>query len=518
MWPSAASVKWVKHWRMQKTKAVLVLDAKGDLVDVRKPDPLRQVRGEAQPPATLLSLVAALRKAATDDQVAAVFLRIGGLMCPMSRVEELREAVRSASQAKPIIGYMVAGGELEIALGASCSELHISPGGYASLSGFAQRSVLLRGLLQTVGLEPEVSQIGPWKGGHVLTGDPVDGAGEPREVKEQTVRMLEEQRRRYIDGVVSDIGRRSPELDASQIRSAFTALLSNGVMGHALASSQLFSSIRYEDEVACEVLVNAAPAGVAKGNQAVLKKHKPAVLWLTLPAYTKSSASNLGLEGYAKKTAWYKVMVGSPKTPTVGILHLTGQIFFGDGARSNTPRIFHEPVVAALRAAAERKDIASVVIRIDSPGGDALASELIWRAVGILGNEKPVVASMGSVAASGGYFIPMACDQIYAQPSTITGSIGVISARFSSEALLGTHRNKHLRTSRIHSTNGQWPMANASSAHSQTVSALLLCYDSFGQSGWVCGQMSQVPEREKIDSLKCSTRATGYGRRMNGRE
>ena len=92
MWPSAASVKWVKHWRMQKTKAVLVLDAKGDLVDVRKPDPLRQVRGEAQPPATLLSLVAALRKAATDDQVAAVFLRIGGLMCPMSRVEELRDA------------------------------------------------------------------------------------------------------------------------------------------------------------------------------------------------------------------------------------------------------------------------------------------------------------------------------------------------------------------------------------------------------------------------------------------
>jgi hypothetical protein len=64
-------------------------------------------------------------------QVAAVYLRIGGLMCPMARVEELRDAVRAVSQSKPIIGFMVSGGELEIALGASCTELHVSPGGYA---------------------------------------------------------------------------------------------------------------------------------------------------------------------------------------------------------------------------------------------------------------------------------------------------------------------------------------------------------------------------------------------------
>merc|ERR1711871_281543 len=157
-------------------------------------------------------------------------------------------------------------------------------------------------------------------------------------------------------------------------------------------------------------------------------------LWLSLATYSKVSASTLGLE--AKKTPWYKALVKAPKPPTVAVLPLVGQIMFGEGGRSNTPRIFHEPVVEALRAAADRKDIKAVVLRVDSPGGDALASELIWRAVGLLRNEKPVLASMGSVAASGGYFIPMGCSKIFAQPSTVTGSIGVISAKFSSAALL----------------------------------------------------------------------------------
>jgi protease-4 len=92
-----------------------------------------------------------------------------------------------------------------------------------------------------------------------------------------------------------------------------------------------------------------------------------------------------------------------------------------DNIAADMTGIFAEPAIAAIRDVAERKDVAAVVLRVDSPGGDALASELIWRAACLLGSTKPVVASMGSVAASGGYFIPMAAHRIFAQPSTITG-------------------------------------------------------------------------------------------------
>ena len=418
-WPSKQAVGRPRFWRYKGNPAVLVLNVKGDLVDVRKPDPLAKLRGQSDPPSGLLALIAALQKAAADDQVASVYLRIGGLATSMARVEELRDAIRKVRAVKPVVGFFESGAELEIALGASCTELHVSPGGYTMLSGFAQRSVLLRGMLKRLGLEPEVSQIGAWKGGHVLAGDPTDGVGEPEEVKIQSAKMLEAQRERYLAGVAEDSG-----------SDAIVGLLKEGAMGDALSSSDLFTSIVYEDQLACSLLEKAS-------SKSTDPKKKPA-LWLSLQTYNRVPASKLGLE--AKQTAWYSLLVGGKKTPTVAVVPLTGQIFGGDG-KSNSPRIFAEPAIAAIRAVAERKDVAAVVLRVDSPGGDALASELIWRAACLLGTTKPVVASMGSVAASGGYFIPMAAHRIFAQPSTITGSIGVISARFSPAELL----EKHLR-------------------------------------------------------------------------
>ena len=207
-WPSKQVVGWARKWRSKGNPAVLVLNVKGDLVDVRKPDPLAKLRGQSEPPPGLLALIGALQKAAADDQVATVYLRIGGLATSMARVEELRDAIRRVRAVKPVVGFFESGAELEIALGASCTELHVSPGGYTMLSGFAQRSVLLRGLLKRFGLEPEVSQIGAWKGGHVLSGDPTDGVGEPEEVKIQSAKMLEAQRERYLAGAAPSCPRR----------------------------------------------------------------------------------------------------------------------------------------------------------------------------------------------------------------------------------------------------------------------------------------------------------------------
>jgi hypothetical protein len=157
--PSEKTVKWIRQWRYSKAKGVLVLDIEGSLADLRTVSPLERWSSTKPPAPALFSAISSLQKAAADPQVASVYLRIGGLACSMAQVEELRAAIRLCVVHKSVVGYVEAAAELEIAVGAACTELHVAPGGYTSLSGFAERYSLLRGLLAKVGVEPEVTQV-----------------------------------------------------------------------------------------------------------------------------------------------------------------------------------------------------------------------------------------------------------------------------------------------------------------------------------------------------------------------
>ena len=119
-----------------------------------------------------------------------------------------------------------------------------------------------------------------------------------------------------------------------------------------------------------------------------------------------------------------------PKVPHVAVVYATGTIMPGKSQADwsgNVATMGSDTIVAALEAAGDDEHVKAVVLRVNSPGGSALASDMIWRAVQRVREKKPVISSMGSVAASGGYWISMGCDMIMAQPSTITGSIGVVS-------------------------------------------------------------------------------------------
>lgn len=120
----------------------------------------------------------------------------------------------------------------------------------------------------------------------------------------------------------------------------------------------------------------------------------------------------------------------APKAPHVGIVYATGPIMSGKsqaGWDGKVSQMGSDTIVEALDAAREDDNCKAVILRVNSPGGSALASDMIWRAIQRCREEKPVIASMGWVAGSGGYWISMGCDAIVAQPSTITGSIGVVS-------------------------------------------------------------------------------------------
>ena len=114
----------------------------------------------------------------------------------------------------------------------------------------------------------------------------------------------------------------------------------------------------------------------------------------------------------------------------IAILRAAGNILGSAGAASSNA-ITPDSIIPKLRALAKDKNIAAVVLRVDSPGGDALASDLMWREIQQLAEKKPVIACMGDVAASGGYYMSMGAQAIVAQPLTITGSIGVVTGKLN---------------------------------------------------------------------------------------
>jgi len=148
-------------------------------------------------------------------------------------------------------------------------------------------------------------------------------------------------------------------------------------------------------------------------------------------SYRNVSSTDLGLS--PKKDYISRIFLRKNVTPGIAVVPVLGTIQDGKGGRRGT--VASEPMIEALEALAKRKDVDAAVLRIDSPGGSALASDAIWRSVCLLGKQMPVVASMGDVAASGGYYIAMGAEEIFASSTTVTGSIGVITFRLSFEKL-----------------------------------------------------------------------------------
>ena len=133
----------------------------------------------------------------------------------------------------------------------------------------------------------------------------------------------------------------------------------------------------------------------------------------------------------------YRILQGLPIKTTstgrrIGVINAAGSINTGSSSGSG---IGSDTIISLLREAKEDEEIQGVILRIDSPGGSALASDLVWREIRALARVKPVVASMVDVAASGGYYFAMACDQIVAEELTVTGSIGVVLTKFNTKRL-----------------------------------------------------------------------------------
>ena len=348
----------------------------------RQPDDLLSQLGG--PSTTLASVVGTLRKAAADDRIRAVVLAPSPQPLQWGMAQELRGAVAAFRESgKRIVAYLEYGGSQAYYLAAACDEVFLAPTSTLDLVGVAWYELFARDALDKIGAYPDMLHAGDFKTAANLYTEQTF-TPEHREMTEALTRDFFDQ---LALGVAR--GRRMLIGDVH-------ALIDDGpfLPGDALARG-LVDGLLYEDELL---------ERLAEGDEPV----EP----LSLADYRRVDPASLGLgDG-----------------PRLAVVHVTGAIVHGRSAGGTAGAA---TLMEAVRAASKDEDVEAIVVRINSPGGGAIASDLIWREIVLAGEEKPVVASMSDLAASGGYYVAMPADVIVAQPGTLTGSIGVVGGKLA---------------------------------------------------------------------------------------
>ena len=365
-------------------ESVLWLRLPAELAE-RRPDDLFAQLGA--PRATLSSVVGALRMAAADERIRTVVLAPSPQPAPWATAQEIRGAVEAfRASGKRIVAYLEYGSSQAYYLAAACDEVFLAPTSPLDLIGVTIYEVFARGALDKIGAYPDMLHAGDFKtAANIYTETTFTPAH--REMDEALAHD-------FYDQLVSGIAR-GRDLPVADVQ----ALIDDGpfLADEALARG-LVDGLLYEDELLDRVADGDEPA-------------EP----LSFADYQRIDPASLGLGG----------------GPAVAVVYVVGTIVHGDGGGLDGGTAGAATLMEALRAAREDEDIEAIVVRINSPGGGAIASDLIWREVVLAGKEKPVVASMSDLAASGGYYVAMPADVIVAQPGTLTGSIGVVGGKLA---------------------------------------------------------------------------------------
>jgi protease IV len=360
----------------------------------------------------LRDAVAAIHRAAEDPRVAGMIARVQLAASPSAVVQELRDAIVAFTAAKPSLAWAETyPGTLSYYLASAFGEVWMQPSGSVGLVGFASSATFLRDALTKAGVEAEFTARGEYKSfANLFTEDGFTDAH-----REATTRMLESLQDQVWDGVAKSRGLERGILDGLADRAPL-------MRDDALASG-LIDRIGYRDEAYARI------AELVGGEQdsASSDPDEDGPPRLFLARYAGASRPRVSPP--------VPSIPGRRTKPTIAVVTVEGPIVNGRGGPQFTPfgssNAGGDTIAAALREVAADDSVSAIVLRVDSPGGSVTASETIWREVQrVKQRGKPVVASMGAVAASGGYYVSMCADAIVANPSTITGSIGVVSGKF----------------------------------------------------------------------------------------
>ena len=368
-------------------------------------DPLTIVTGGGRVMA-LRDAVAAIHRAAEDPRIAGLIARVQLAASPVGAVQELREAIAAFSAAKPSLAWAETyPGTLSYYLASAFGEVWMQPSGSVGLIGFASSATFLRDALDKAGIEAQFTARGEYKSAANL----FTQARFTEAHREAVTRMLESLQDQVWQAVAESRNIDAGALDALADRAP--------LLRDDAVESGLVDRIGFRDEAFARI---AELVGVEDVSD------EGAAPRLYLSRYAAAARSRLA--------APVPSIPGRRSKPTIAVVTLEGTIVNGRGGRQFLPfgssNAGADTIAAALREVAADDSVSAIVLRVDSPGGSVTASETIWREVKRARERgKPVVASMGAMAASGGYYVSMDADAIVANPGTITGSIGVMSGK-----------------------------------------------------------------------------------------
>ena len=333
-----------------------------------------------------------LRKAKVDRRIRAVVLRLGLLQCDWAKAAEMREAVldfrRSGKKVYAVIEE-APDCDMEYFVATACDRIVLHPLGWLGINGLGGYVPFLKGAFDKLGIRAEFEHVEEYKTAYNMFTEKGFTPAH-REATESYYGDLFDQ---YVAAAAEARGKTPEE---------FRALVDRGFFqGEKAKAAGLVDDCLYEDEL-----------------QELLARDARAPARIRFDDYTKIKPASVGLETGPGKVA---------------LVYAVGTIMTGE----SLPQVMGGTTVARwIRAARNDASVKAIVLRVDSPGGSSVGSDVIAREVALARKAKPVVVSMSDVAGSGGYWIAMPATKIVAQPQTLTGSIGVLAGKFSVEGLL----------------------------------------------------------------------------------
>ncbi len=373
--------------------SVLTVPLEGDVPERVTDGPFQQAFGQG-PSYDLRDLQASLGKAEADDRVEAVWLRMKGLSAGWATLEEIRQAVVEAREnGVPVIassdefgmtekGYFVA---------SAADSVFTAPQSSFEYNGFGTTVTFFDGALEQLKIEPQLIRAGEYKS----AGEPFVRSDLSEPNREQLTALLETTNDRFLTTIAEARGQSVEALSRLAREDAFLS-------SSTAADEGLVDGLRYEDEV---------------------RDRLRDLVETTVP----NDLSTVSVSDYEQVPA--QEAGQSAGTGRIDIVYAEGSIVTGSTddqvPGSGSQSLGSTDLADALETARTSASTEGVVVRVNSPGGSAAASEAMWRAVERTAAEKPVIVSMGDVAASGGYYLAAGADSIVANPTTTTGSIGV---------------------------------------------------------------------------------------------
>jgi protease-4 len=379
-------------------KSILHLKLNSQILEREVENPFGEIpmfAGVPQGGIGLMELKGAIRQASEDENIAGIFLETSSVMAGISTIDEVREALEEFKESgKFIYSYSKGYSEGAYYLASVADQIFMNPDfAMLELNGLSMESIYMKGLFEKLEVEPIIFKVGDYK----EATEPFDRKSMSPAARKRNTELLSKMYDHLLKKIADGRGMTLEEV--KHISDSALANLETDALDYGLVDALL-----YRDQVMEKMAEKMEVENVDD---------------LEFISYKK----------YRKTYSTYK-----SSDNRIAVIVASGTIVTGKGESNN---IGSATYAKEIRKAADNDKIKAIVLRINSGGGSALASDIMWREVQLAAEKKPIIASMSDYAASGGYYMAMGCDTIVAQANTITGSIGIFSLMFNVENFLG---------------------------------------------------------------------------------